>query len=188
MMNSEDDQSDARSTFIKIVYGRGINAAEDRNIDLKCEAWKSRKYEEIFKYYMLKHGASSDMICYPSKPKDKFSLQCLDKTYQIVRDYDYIQTGTIKIERWLSIEGNLPGWFETSKADKLVVFVTTEDFYTVDMKALKALFELNTDLWHALIVPKKGGRYHSLMYLTSLCNVIVESWVNTVPKKKKESD
>ena len=117
-----------------------------------------------------------------------WDVKTLGMTYEIKRDYWYQNIGNILIEWMYNMESGKPGWFKYSQADKLIVFVTDDDFYSVDLKSLRAQFELDSALWKAIMIPQKGGRFHTLNYITRLSNVIVESWVNIHPNKTKHDN
>lgn len=95
----------------------------------------------------------------------------------VIFDHTYFESGLMRIQSLYDIGKKIKGWIHAD-VDKVAIFVADDVFYVVSLKELRESFAENSELWHAQIVPKNGGKLHQLYYATRIINVPIEkTWV-----------
>jgi hypothetical protein len=176
-------QTIAHNEFLTQVFASNTRPELWRKYDFQHDCNQAKTYEDKFRVYMLGKGIPPGQIKIAEGNFKDWDVKIFDVTYEIKRDYWYVQTQNILIEMWYDVEAKKQGWFQYSKADKLVVWVSDDMFYVIDMKSLRAQFQLDSEAWKVVLTPQKGAKFHTLNYITRLANIEVDSWINVNHKE-----
>jgi len=132
------------------------NIQYDYKQDIKNEIFEKIFAEDYLRgNYIITQGYSPE---YDVKDLD------MNVTFEIKRDYKWLNTNNILIEQYYNLEEKKKGWIYHTKADYLVVFVTDEIYYTTNMYKLKADFFNNTKTWTYKDIQQPEG-FHTRNWL-----------------------
>lgn len=123
--------------------------------DFERDLIQGLKYEVLFKEWLSRVHSDNIKECEGYFPD--YDMELNGVTYEIKRDFKTHTTGNICLEYWYNTQEGKSGWFQYSKADKLVYFITEKKFFIADMNELRHLFDKALSLFEKCEIQQKEG-------------------------------
>ena len=135
---------------------------------------ENTKYEKVFADWLRK-GNPNAVVEEVEGYFPDYDIKMGDVTFEVKRDYWYLQTKNLLVEYMYNKEQEKAGWIKYSKADYLVVFVSDTKFYVVQMEGVRIKFGFEPELWEKKEIVQKEG-FTTVNYVAKLNEFVGVKW------------
>lgn len=119
---------------------------------------QDERFEDVFANWLRDfRNVSEEDIEVSSGYFPEWDVKADGVTYEVKRDYVFEKSGNLLIELYFNKEEGKKGWFFHTEADKLVVFVSDNVFYWVDMSEVRLRMNRDESIWSVKEIRQDEG-------------------------------